>query len=151
MLVLVIRIPGLIAKWTSSGGFYGPLQGRLTSAVGDAMPAESWEPGYVWMSATAVADTCTAIVLTWTAVRTGRQSSRLMMTCELAARPTSSKTSYFSTWVVVGAAAMLGAVCSGRNIYAVPWAIAAYLFAAMHREEPEVITQASPLVEMKQL
>ena len=122
----------------------------MTSAADDAMPAESWEPGYLWMSATAVADTCTAIVFTWTAGRTGRQRSRLVA-CELAAWPTSSQPSYLRTWVTVGVAAMLGAVCSGRNIYAVPWAIATFLFAAMYGDEPKVTEQASPLVEMKQL
>ena len=150
MLALVIKTPGLIAKWSSSGGFYGPLQGRLTSVADDATAAESWEPGCLWMSATALADTCTAIVLTWTAVRADSERSRLIVACELA-WPTLSPPSYLSTWVAVGSAAMLGAVCSGRNIFAVPWAIAALLFAAVHREQPEVAAKASPLVEMKQL
>jgi hypothetical protein len=151
ILALAIKVPGLFAKWSSSGGFYGPLQGGL-SAADDAESEESWEPRYLWMPATALADTCTAVVLTSAATRTTRQKSRLMLTGVLATWPTSYPNN-FNTWanLLVAAVAILGAVCSGRNLYALPWAIAALLFAAMHAENPEAAPETLPMAEMKQL
>lgn len=75
-----------------------------------------------------------------------------MVTGVLATWPRANP-SNFSTWtnLLVAAVAILGAVCSGRNLYALPWAIAALLFAVMQEENPEAAAETSPMAEMKQL
>ena len=151
-MVLVIKFPGLVAKWSSSGGIYGPLQRCSTAA--DMIPDGCWEPRYVWWtSATMLADASTAIVLTCSVTRAIRGRSSNLPTGEQAAWTTSRLTSHVSSWVSlgVGAAGMLGSLCSGRNLYVLPWAVAALFFADTCAEEPAMAGAASPMAEVKQL
>jgi len=110
MVVLVIKLPGTVAKWSSSGGVYGPMQQAWLLADVDASTLWEWA-GRVGAAA---ADSVTAAVLT--SATQHMSGSPLRRSAER--RP----------WVgVARAVACLGVLCAGRDLYVLPWAIAVLL------------------------
>lgn len=111
MVVLVIKLPGIVAKWSSSGGVYGPLQRAWLLGDGDASTLSDWA-GRI---GAATADSVTAAVFT--------SATRHMSGAPLRR----SAESHLWMGVLARAVACSGVLCAGRDLYVLPWAVAVLL------------------------
>ena len=171
-MVLAIKLPGAIAKWSSSGGIYGPLQGYCSSAataiaaVDAAFSGQIWEPRHFRVVAVAVADSVAASVLSWVVSRTTEQPGKLLpatatnTASSLPASPAAARPSWgliarghYTSWtsLAIAASALTSVLCVGHDLYAIPWVVAALLVAATRAEDHPGPGEAAAVAQMKQL
>ena len=160
-MVLAVKFPGVIAKWSSWGGIYGPLQGYCSSAataiaVDAAFSGQIWEPRHFRVVAVVVADSVAASVLSWVVSRTTEQPGKLLPatttnTASWGLIAGGHSTSGSWTSLAIAASALTSVLCVGHDLYAIPWVVAALLVAATRAEDHPGPGEAAAVVQMKQL